>query len=280
VTIEIASLFRKTLGFEVAGILGYDFLSRLVTRVDYANETLSFYHPDKFEYKGDGVVLDCPLVGNFFAPEVTVDGEYKGKWNFDLGAGGHSFHYPFAEEHGFQERKGIDGVSFGAGGSLMDRRLKFKTIELAGFTIENPRIDVPLEAGEGGFAGRELIGNLGNALFRHFVIHLDYARQQLIVEKGADFDKEFPRSKAGMQTLISESGEWEVFFVAPGTPADKAGFEKGDIVKAVNGINIKFFEGIIAMRKMFREPEGTKYKLTVVREGKEKELKLTLRELL
>jgi hypothetical protein len=38
VTIDIGWLFRKTMGadFEVVGILGYDFLSRFVTRVDYA----------------------------------------------------------------------------------------------------------------------------------------------------------------------------------------------------------------------------------------------------
>ena len=50
---------HRHFGFEVVGILGYDFLSRFMTRIDYANETLSFYEPDEFEYRGNGVVLEA-----------------------------------------------------------------------------------------------------------------------------------------------------------------------------------------------------------------------------
>jgi len=43
------------------GALGYDFLSRFVTRIDYARQTVSFYRPEKFRYQGPGMVIDAPL---------------------------------------------------------------------------------------------------------------------------------------------------------------------------------------------------------------------------
>jgi outer membrane lipoprotein-sorting protein len=281
VTIDIGWLFRKTMGadFEVVGILGYDFLSRFVTRVDYAAEMLVFHDPDAFTYEGEGVVLDAPLVGSNFAPNVTVDGELSGRWNLDLGASGQAFHYPFAAERGLLDREGVESVGFGAGGSMKDRTVEFDSIEFAGFTIEKPLIDVTLEKGEGAFGQEEMIGNLGNSLFRHFVLHLDYARQHVVVEKGADFETKFPRSKSGLQVVLSDAGGWEVFFVSPGTPADKAGFEVGDLVESINGIDVEHLGGLIALRKMMRSEAGTKYEFGIRREGKEKKLRLTLRDL-
>ena len=80
--------------------------------------------------------------------------------------------------------------------------------------------------------------------------------------------------------LMSEDGEWEVFFVSPGTPAEKAGFKAGDLIQSVNGIDVEFLDGLIALRKMMRKPAGTKYQVKVRRNGKVKKLSLILKDLL
>ena len=270
---------HRHFGFEVVGILGYDFLSRFVTRIDYASETLSFYDPDAFEYRGDGVVLEAPLMGNTFSLPVTVDGTYSGTWSLDLGAGGVSFHYPFADEHGFLDLEGIDGLGFGAGGESGKRTVEFQTIEWAGFTIRNPLIGMPLEQGEGAFRRRELVGNLGNSLFRHFVLYLDYERQQVIVEKGENFEHDFPRDKSGLQIVLNDDDAVEIVFVAPDTPAAKSGLEKGDIIESINGIGTQYLGGLLAVRDLLRKEAGTKYTFVVTRKSGTKELTLKLRDL-
>lgn len=273
-------LFQKSVGFDVAGILGYDFLSRLVTKIDYANETISFYHPDSFTYTGPGTVIEVPISqSNMFHVPLTVDGKYGGLWNLDLGAGGTSFHYPFAEEHGLLDLAGVDGLGFGAGGPLKRCMVQFHTIEFAGFVNENPLITITLEKGEGAFASKELTGNIGNTLLRHFVLYLDYKREQVIVEKGDDFDRVFPHNNSGIQVVKSENDEMEVLFVADNTPGAKAGFQVGDIIQSVNGIDVDHLNGIVALKKLLREEPGTKYTVSVVREGKPKTLKLTLQDL-
>ncbi|MFH1865700.1 MAG: aspartyl protease family protein, partial [Candidatus Eisenbacteria bacterium] len=223
-TLEFVDLFRRISDLEVVGILGYDFLSRFVTKVDYANEMLTFYDPEAFEYTGDGTVLDAPLRENLFTVEASVDGVHSGRWMLDLGAGGMTFHAPYARAHDLGSREGVYGVGFGAGGRIMHYRSVYETVEFAGHTLPRPRISMAGydEDIKGAFSGGELVGNLGNTLFRHFVLYLDYANQQVLVEKGDDFGATFPWDASGLQ-LWRPDEVCEVLYVSPGTPADEAG---------------------------------------------------------
>jgi len=280
VVIDIGWLFYESLGLDVAGILGYDFLSRLTTKVDYAHELISFYHPDSFSYSGEATIIEAPLAqSNMFYLPMTVDGEHGGKWNLDLGASGNSFHYPYAKAHGFLELDGVERMSFGAGGSSLSRTVEFDSLTFAGQTIKNTLISFPLQEGKGGFSGKELTGNLGNGMFQRFVVYLDYKNELVIFEKGADFDRVYPRDKSGLQVMYNKDTAMYVFYVSEGTPAEKAGFKEGDIVLAVNDIDMEYLDGILALRGLLRQEEGTKLTFEVLRDGKPKTLKLTLKEL-
>ncbi|MCK4462381.1 MAG: PDZ domain-containing protein, partial [candidate division Zixibacteria bacterium] len=252
----------------------------LVTKVDYANETLSFYHPDSFSYQGEGRVLSSPISqSDFFELPVSIDGEHGGRWMLDLGAGGMSFHYSYAEEHGLFNLPGVDGLGHGAGGSSPRRRVLFDSIEFAGHTLPKSVVSMPLERGGGGFGHTDLTGNIGNTLLRHFVLYLDYQREQVIVEKGDDFDRVFPRDNSGLQLANVENDRLEVIFVADNTPAAEAGFEMGDILTAVNEIEIEHLGGIVAVVKLLRKSPGTKLSVEVSRGGEAKKVSLTLRDL-
>jgi hypothetical protein len=281
ISIKIKDIIWKSAGIEIAGILGFDFLSRLVTKIDYANEKISFYEPDSFQYNGNGKIIDAPISqDNMFHVPLTVEGKYSGLWNLDLGAGETSFHYPFAEANGFLKRPGLDNLGFGAGGSFKERRGRFAYLEFAGFKIFKPIISWSMEKGEGAFASGQLTGNLGNALFQHFVLYLDYKKGRVIVEKGDDFEKIFPENIAGLQFQYNDSNQITVVAVAPNSPAAQAGFQVGDVIESVNGIKIEFLDGIIAVRKLLREKPGTTYTFGVLRAGKQANLKMTLKDIL
>jgi Aspartyl protease/PDZ domain len=278
--IDIAWLIKKWVGFDVAGILGYDFLSRLVTRIDYANEKISFYRPDSFNYAGSGTVLSAPVSQeNMLHLPLTVDGKYGGLWNLDLGAGETSFHFPFAEANGLLTHPGIDALGFGAGGSFKERKAQFQKIEFGGFTVEKPVISWSLEATKGAFGSKELTGNIGNTLLRNFILYLDYKKEQVIVEKGIDFGKAFPRDNSGLQVGLTKEGKMQIYNVSPGTPAAKAGLKTDDIIQAVNGIDVGYLGGIIALKNLLKEKPGTVLTFDIERGGKTQKLKLTLRYL-
>jgi len=280
VAMHMRNLFQRFLGLDVVGILGYDFLSRFITKIDYANEKLSFYHPEKFEYHGNGEVIESPLDNDhMFSLPITVDKTYSGKWRLDIGASGLDFHYPYARDHNLLGLEGIDAIAAGAAGEYKVRFSQFKTIELDGFTIENPLIGVPHQEGKGSFAEKSLVGNVGNSFLRHFVLYLDYENQNVVVEKGDNYNHEFPRRKSGLQLWYNTDSDIEVFFVSPNTPADEADFKQGDIIKAINGIDVDYFDGIISIRKLLSEKGGVTYTFDVLRNNELMEMQLTLREL-
>jgi hypothetical protein len=278
--IDLVWLFRRLADLEVVGILGYDFLSRFTAKVDYANEMLTFYEPDAFEYSGEGTVLDAPLRENIFSVEASVDGVHEGRWMLDLGAGGMTFDSRYAREHGLGDRHGVYRTGFGAGGSFMRYHVRYETAEFGGHTVARPVVSSPEynKKRTGEAAEMEEIGNLGNSLFRHFVLYLDYDNQQIIVEKGGDFDREFPQDRSGLQLWRPEEAV-EVLYPAPGTPAEEAGFAEGDAVTRINGVDVEHFGGLLALQDMLSGESGTEYVFTVERDGETLELTLVLREL-
>jgi C-terminal processing protease CtpA/Prc len=198
----------------------------------------------------------------------------------DLGAGGMSFHTPYAMAHGLGRGEGVLSVAFGAGGRMLRRRSQYETIEFGGYTVERPQIstadynvNVERELSEG-----QIAGNLGNSLFRHFVLYLDYDGQKVMVEKGEDFGKDFPTDMSGLSLWRPEKA-CEVLYVSPGTPAEDAGFREGDVVVAIDGVGADQFEGLVALRALLAEEPGTEYVFVVERDGETVELTLVLRNL-
>lgn len=270
---------NRLLAIPVAGILGYDFLSRFVTKVDFANESVSFYDPEAFQYMGDGHEIGLHLKDNVFSVDATLDGIHQGSWLFDLGASSTSLHGGYALREGYASMKGVTGMGRGAGHAFATKRVNADKFDFAGYAIENTPVTFSYGGTDSSFFA-DRIGTLGNTLFRHFVIYCDYANERLIVEKGDDFDRIFPENNSGMQLTRGDNGNIEVLYVAEKAPAHKAGFHQGDIIKSINGIQTSRFDGIAAVRKMLTEPPGTEYSFVIEREGIEKKLKLKLAELL
>ncbi len=266
-------------GMELKGILGYDFLSRFTVKIDYAAKTMSLYDPASFEYRGKGKVLEAPLANRSFTLHMTVDGTYSGPWRVDLGSGGMDFHYPFAMANNLLKHKGIETITIGAGGSIKSRRVRFSKLEVAGFTLHNPIIDFSLQPGEGSFMDKALIGNVGNWVFRNFVLYLDYKNQRLVLEKGADFGRVFPEDHSGLGIMHTAGGAVQVEFITPGSPAQEAGFRVGDLLKTINGKPYKSYGTVLDVWELFKKAPGTRYDITVSREGKMVEMNLTLRDL-
>lgn len=277
--LSFREMFKKALGLDVIGILGYDFLSRFVTKIDYAKKTVSFYHPSKFEYHGNGKVIDSPIEDNMFSLPLAVDGQYSGRLRLDIGAPDIDFHYPYAKTHDLLDREGVDVIVGDAAGWTKSRISRFRTIEIDGFILKDPLIGIPSQEGTGSFAEESMIGNVGNSFLRNFVLYMDYSNQKVILEKGNDFGKEFPRSKSGFQFLYNADNEVEVRFVSPNTPADDVGFKEGDIITSINGIEVQYLDGVIALRKLMRTEAGTTYTVGILREGKPLDRQLTLRDL-
>jgi len=166
-------------------------------------------------------------------------------------------------------------MGHGAGNEYQLKRVKCDKIQFAGFTVNEPLISFSYGGTNTEF-NADRIGILGNSLFRNFVLYCDYNNEQIIVEKGSRYNKPWPEDNSGLQIAWSKDHDVEVSYVSPDTPADKAGFKKGDLIRSINGSGVGTFDGIIAIRKILKERPGTKHEFIVERDGSKKKLKLKL----
>ena len=276
--LDIIPMFKQW-GYKAVGILGYDFMSRFVVKVDYANRLVSLYDPEVFKYAGNGTLVDAPLRGETFTLPIVIDDKYKGTWSVDIGAGGCSFHYPYAKENGFLELKGITKLSGGAGGYNEAKSVKLNKLSIAGFDINDPVIDMPLNESKGAFASTDIVGNLGNNVFEQFVIYFDYKNQQMIFEKGKNFGKTQNNDKSGLQ-ICQNNNNVEVLLVSPNTPAAKAGLLKDDIITKINDIQIDEKTDLYDLKDILKGKVGDKVIIEVLRDNEQKKFEIVLEELL
>jgi len=267
------------IGIDVVGILGYDFLSRFVTKVDYADELVSFYDPETFVYSGDGHLLAMHIEHSLFQVTATLDGKHSGSWLFDLGAGQTHLDGVYALREGYAARDGVIRMGHGAGHEYQLKEVRCDSMEFAGFTVYEPIISLAYGGTDTTFTADQ-IGTLGNSLFRNFVLYIDYAGERLFIEKGANFNRAWPDDNSGLQIAWGRDRRVDVVYVSPDSPAARAGFLKGDVLRSINGVNVDLFEGLSAIRKLLRADPGAKYELVIDRSGNEKKLKLTLAKLL
>ena len=78
---------------------------------------------------------------------------------------------------------------------------------------------------------------------------------------------------------MTEEKGYQVVFVSPGTPADKAGFKSDDIITAINGIDMEYIDGLGSFRELMKKEAGTDYKFSLLRDDKPKEIKMKLKDL-
>jgi hypothetical protein len=265
----------------IAGVLGYDFISRFVMEVDYDRERLVLHDPQHFVYHGKGTGIPMTMSGNIPVVRARLDGAYDGEFRLDVGSGSSvDMHSPFVVKH---DLRGKAGKSFevtggGFGGTFSSTLCRMKSFEIGPYRWERP-IVVLSQATTGGLASEDYAGNIGNQILERFNVTFDYDRRTVYLEPGKRFDQRDRFSMAGFQ--LAKLGErFEAMQVLPGSPADKAGLRQGDRVVAIDRQAVASYDPEQVRRTFEEGRPGERHTLEVERGSKKKTLTLTLAELL
>lgn len=263
------------------GILGYDFLQRFVVEIDYINQILTIYEPDKFNYTGEGEVLKLDL--GWYVPKIqaTVDGEHEGFFEIDTGSRNSlDLSFLFAKEHQFLEKypKYLEApLGFGITGSIPGVVGRIGSFQLGSFLIRSPVTGFYLED-EKSFGFLKIGGKIGGGILKKFKVIFDYPHYHMILEKNSNYDLWDRYSASGIQ-LIQDDKKILVYQVIKNSPAEKAKIEKDDELLSINEVPVSNYP-LQKIREILNQKEGTKIELKLKREAKTKKVKLTLKELI
>jgi predicted aspartyl protease len=171
------------------GILGYDFLSRFVIELDYANQTMRIFDRSSYHHTGAGKPIAVTLEDGtpFIDAEIEVPNKGRIGGHFVLDTGclcDVQLSTPFVDEHrllsAFPHAKQA-GFSSGAGGATNEMTATIPALHVGGEKIESPRADFARDT-HGANADPESAGLIGSLTWKRFVLVLDYKHQQVFLD--------------------------------------------------------------------------------------------------
>lgn len=173
----------------ISGILGYDFISRFIVELDFANKVINLYNPRSYRYRGRGNILSVKMLDNNPSIQATVTlpglAPVTGMFVIDTGAGNDIFfHSPFVKKHKLLASKQAttEAKTLGIGGTSKIRIGRATSIRLGRTIINKPSVHFSLAA-KGDSATTYSAGHVGNGIFRQFkLVIFDQTRRRLILE--------------------------------------------------------------------------------------------------
>ncbi len=268
---------EKLYGMPLGGILGFDFLSRFVTDIDYVARTLTLL-PRTFgstHIKGATVPLVMQGEQPYFSGSITAGGETIPAWFIlDVGAADTiTFTTPFIAKHNLVERAGEkertihkfaapDVEAF----NPTNIRGLVDGVTIGGITL--PHVLVNLSAAKNGaYTSPAFDGNVGETILSRFAhVVLDYGRSVMILQTQPSTTKPFEERKTFGMTVVAgipDLHHFTVTSVAEKSGAGAVGFQKGDVITAVDDVPATQMN-LAAVRHVL-SADGTQHTFTVQR---------------
>jgi hypothetical protein len=263
---------------KIVGIVGGDILSMFVVNFNFDKNTITLYEKEKFEYKGDGEILDISIASNTPVIKACLNDTIWGNFTIDIGATGNLYLIgEILHECNLIEHKDdfVKSEALGAGGKVDIYYTRINNMSIGSFSIE----DIPIgfiTFEEVAQARGEVDGNIGIGLLSRFNIYLDYQGKKIILEKNSNFGKPFVIDKSGM-IVDKDEDKFIIKQVIENTPAYEAGLKEKDELIKINGKPTSNYT-LSEITKLLKGNAGERIDLVVKRGRKEIEVSFILRE--
>ncbi len=275
--LDVNPSFEPMFWRRMAGVIGYDIISRFVVTIDYDDSVLVLHDPATYEYKGIEKPLPMVMNGTVPALKGAFEGVDEGLFRLDVGSSSTvDVHTPFARDKGLRHRMGrvqtVDGVGFG--GSFTTEIGRLRGMSLGPYEWDDPIISVS-NSTEGAFASEDFAGNIGNRILERFKVTFDYQRRTVTLEPGRRYGDRDWLTRSGL-LLTRTNGVTRVGSVLPASPAAHAGLLDGDVVVELDGRPVASYDLPEASALLDDGEVGRKVAMTVRRGDHDVKLKLKL----
>lgn len=172
--------FADALGIKLAGIIGYDFISRVSLDIDPKKRTIGVF-PTGFNQLPHGMAW-TPFVfhGNIPSLNCEYEGGRFGQFCLDTGSGSTvDFFTPAVEQNGLlKDRKVTGEMTGGAGGASESKRGEIGYFIFGPKRFDKPKVGFQITK-IGGFASPFVDGNIGMGFMSKFRMIVDYQKSRL-----------------------------------------------------------------------------------------------------
>jgi|GEM_PF-258059 len=292
---DSGSDIRNVLGVEAHGILGSELFNRFVVEVDYQNEKLRLYEPDKFRVPKGFRKVDVEI--RDFRPYIEAQIKQKGQRRkevnllIDTGASSALFLDQERHEeivlpkHTVEHSLGssLIGELEGKVGRVQGLRFgrKFRFSKVVTSFPENWQVKKVVDGIEGNAKQIKRYGTIGSDVLSRFNIIFDYLNEAIYLKRNDNYKNSFKFNTAGFTFNVSgeELNRYFVSKIIPDSPAQQMDIQPGDEIISI-GDKPVFFYSFASMNSLLRQPSGTVLSIVIKRDGNLIEKKLELRDLI
>ncbi|HKC64537.1 MAG TPA: aspartyl protease family protein, partial [Pyrinomonadaceae bacterium] len=264
----------------IDGIIGYPLFKRFVVTIDYKQQRLTFTEPAAFAYHGSGITVPLDFDAHLPLVNGSIDG-VPGTFVIDTGARSALLLYgPFTEKNNLRAKykASLEGVTgWGIGGPVRSQLARVSSLKLGAVEVHNLVARLSLQR-SGALASSDRAALVGPDVLKQFTTIFDYTRKQLIFEKNSNYGKPDSYDRAGMW-FGQEGDHFEVIDVIAGGPASEAGIKVGDRILAIDGHRVSGLDLPTVRLRFKNDPPQKHVRLTVQRDGGQREVVIVLRDL-
>lgn len=248
-------ILTSVYGVKIDGIIGYSFLSRYIIKINYDNMKMEVLTPGHIKYPRGGTLLK-PRFSTLAMQDLYVrDAKaVTSKFYFDMGAGlCLLLSKNFVDDSAVltSNKKMFGTQAQGLGGKAEMNLTVIKEVRLGPYRFK--KVPTYIFNDEYNATSYPASGGLiGNDILRRFNIVLNYGKQEIYIKPNTRFRDSFDYAYTGLGMYMLDN-EVTVLDIMKGSPADKAGFEEGDVVLGMN----KNFSGNIQVYKTMLQSLNT-----------------------
>lgn len=268
---------RNYLGTDVHGILGYELFSRFIVQVDYQRKLLTLYSVKGFKKrrKFHSIPIRIEDTKPYAMVPVVLPGgvKFEAKLLMDSGASHALLLDPLSDDRIQVPSNTVSStIGRGLGGEIMGKAGRIESLSLGHFKLPRVIANFPDPNSYSDTASFKVFrnGTIGGEIMSRFTIIYDFPNEKIYLKKNSDFKKKFHYNLSGL-TVKSKGAKLNVFEITgvrEGSEAYKAGIRKGDIVKAINGVDVSLVDLNQVLGMLNRKP-GKKIRMELSREGDE-----------
>lgn len=274
-------------GRRIDGILGGDFISKVVLEIDYFNRTISIFSPTSYKYTGAGeaIPIDINQKTPFASALIIGPGkrEIPARLEIDTGSGrAVEFSARFLRDYKLPALLGRvvhEPSTPVPGGESADEIGRVSGLKLGNILMSDPVISFSQDTG-GEMSVADYDGVMGGEFLRRLSLVLDYSRFRMYISPNQQIREPDDYDASGMK-LIAEQPDFrtiKVKAVISGSPADQAGIRKGDILHALDKTPVSALK-LEAVKAMLKQ-SGRSYRVELIRGARTFTVTLQLRRLI
>jgi hypothetical protein len=229
-------LLSNVYGIRIDGIIGYSFFSKYIVNLNYDNLTMTVYTIGEYKYPSGGHLLR-PMFTALPIQQVEFkdNAKFSQYFYFDTGAG---LNFLISESYAndsavLRKRRKPMYVTQaeGVGGKTTMQITTIRKVKIGPYRFYH--VPTFLFKDVYNVTNYPFVGGLlGNDLLRRFNVTFNYVRQQIHLVPNSHYRDLFDYAYSGL-SLYYVDGKIIVDDVVPGSPSDKAGLKKDDIILGV-----------------------------------------------